>query len=93
MAINMPTAQTTIRLTGLGKKRVAALLTRARQLGMTPDRYVSELVAHDLALERKARTTSIRDIMGRGRPVDEAELDKLVEAARDEHHAKTRRKR
>jgi hypothetical protein len=89
----MALARTTITLTGLGKKRFEELRTRAKRMGMTPDRYVSELVAQDLAMERKVRTTSIRQIMGPGRSVDEAELDELVEAAREEHHARSRRRK
>jgi hypothetical protein len=89
----MALAQTTITLTGLGKKRFEKLRTRAKRLGMTPDRYVSELVAQDLAMEHKVRITSIRQIMGPGRSVDEAELDALVEAAREDHFARSRRKK
>jgi hypothetical protein len=75
-----------IQLKGLGQKAMSELATKAARLGMSPERYLRELVKEDLALDRKARTTTLSKLMGPGRKVDEAELDALVDAARTSHH-------
>ena len=76
---NMTT--TTIQLKGLGQKALAELASKAKRQGMTPERYLRELVQEDLSLDRKAKTTTLSELMGPGRKVDEAELDKLIDAA------------
>ena len=78
---------------GLRKRQFTQLATKAKRLGMTPERYVKSLVEQDLALDRRASTTRLADLVGPGRDVDETELDRLVEAARTRHHERTRRKR
>ena len=83
---------TTLQLKGLGPKAMTELASKARRLGMSPERYLRELVQEDLALDRKARTTTLAEIMGPGREVDEAELDKLVDAARTRHHRRASRR-
>jgi hypothetical protein len=83
----------TLQLKGLGRQVMSALTNKAKRLGMTPERYVKELVQEDLELDRKARTTTLKELMGPGRDVDEAELDKLVDVARTHHHRRTARKR
>jgi hypothetical protein len=70
----------------LGKRKLAELTSRARSLGLTPEGYVRLLIEEDLALEQKARTTTFAKLMGPGRDVDEAELDRLVDGARTRHH-------
>ncbi|HET6248889.1 MAG TPA: hypothetical protein VFE47_14425 [Tepidisphaeraceae bacterium] len=82
----MPTATATLQIKGLGKKAMMELVRKARDLGVSPERYIRDLVQEDLALDRKARTTSLAELMGPGREVDEDELDQLVEAARLRHH-------
>jgi hypothetical protein len=77
---------TTLQLKGLGRKAMTELAIKARRLGMSPERYLRELVREDLALDRKAKTTTLAEIMGPSREVDEAELDKLIDAARTRHH-------
>ena len=77
----------------LGKRQMAALAKKAKSLGMTPERYVQLLIQEDLALDRKARTTTFAALMGTGRQVDEAELDRLVDEARTRHHRTGRGKR
>ncbi len=78
----MPTA---IPMPRLGKQKLAELTNKAKSLGMTPQRYVQELIEQDLALDRKARTTTFAELMGPGREVDEEELDRLVKEARRRH--------
>lgn len=87
----MATVTTKIQISGLGSKAMAELANKAERLGMTPERYIRELVRADLALDRAAQNTSLTDLMGMGRKVDEAELDRLVDAARTRHHRKSAR--
>ena len=84
---------TVIQVPRLGKQRMAELTRKANSLGMTPERYVQTLIEEDLALDRKARSTTFAELMGPGREVDEAELDRLVDAARTRHHKSRRAKR
>ena len=42
-------------------------------------------------ISRKARTTTFEKLLGNGREVDEEELDRLVEQARNEHHRRVTR--
>jgi len=79
-------ATATLQLKGLGQKAMTQLASKAKELGMTPERYVRELVEEDLALDRKAKTTTLSELMGPGRAVGEGELDELVEAARTRNH-------
>lgn len=59
---------------------------------MTPQRYVRQLIEDDLALDRKARSTTFAELIGPGREVDEQELDRLVDAARTRHHRRVARR-
>jgi hypothetical protein len=76
----------------LGKRKLAELAAKARSLGMAPQRYVRQLIEDDLALDRKARSTTLAELMGPGREVDEQELDRLVDAARTRHHRRSARR-
>ena len=69
-------------------KKMAELASKDQSLGLTPERYVQKLIEQDLALDRKARNTTFAELMGPGREVDEAELDRLVDEARTRHHRK-----
>ena len=92
----MPTKSTSIsafRVTGWGKQKLAAIAGKARRLGMTPQQYVKQLVDADLELDRAAQSTSLTDLAGSRTDVDDAELDRLVEEARDRHHARVSKKR
>jgi hypothetical protein len=80
-----------IQLPRLGKEKMAELTRKAKSLGMTPQRYVQFLIEEDLALDRKARTTTFAELMGPGVDVDEKELDRLVDEARTRHHERTDR--
>jgi len=88
----MAAIPTNLLVRGLGRSAMTRLASKARRLGMTPERYVKELVEEDLELDRKARTTTLAELMGPGRHVDEAELDKLIDAARTRHHRRASRK-
>jgi hypothetical protein len=90
---SMSSVAANLRVNGLGPQKMSRLTSKAKRLGMTPERYVRELVEEDLALDEKAESTSLREIMGPGREVDEVELDRLVDAARKAHHRRITRKR
>jgi hypothetical protein len=92
-SFQMTTASATaIRLLGLGRKEMSQLTSKARRLGVTPERYVRALVKEDLALDHRAKTTTLLELLGPGRPVDEKALDDLVEAARTRHHRRKQKK-
>ena len=78
---------TGIQMPRLGKRAMAELVKKAGRLGMTPQRYVQRLIEQDLALDRKARTLTFKRIVGPTKPVSEAEIDRVVDAARSRHHA------
>ena len=88
----MNTTARDIRVKGLGRQKRNALAAKAKRFGMTADAYVKHLVEEDLAISQEARTRTFAELMGPGREVDEAELDKLVDRARTEHHARKGRK-
>ena len=82
-----------LQLPRLAKHTVAQLIRKAKRSGMTPQRYIQQLIEEDLALDQKARTTTFAELMGPGRDVDEAVLDRVVDEARTRHHNNRRRKR
>lgn len=88
----MPTT-TALQVPKLGKRKMSELISKAESLGVTPGRYVQMLIEEDLALDRKARTTTFAELMGSGGEVDEAELDRLVDEARTRHYRKQNGKR
>ncbi len=72
---------------------MSALTNRAKRLGMTPEGYVKQLVEEDLAIAQEARTKTFAEILGPGTEVDEAEVDRLVELAKTQHHKASTRRR
>jgi hypothetical protein len=84
-----------LRLSPLRKRSMAQLIVRAKEMGVAPEEYARQLVEDGLALQREAESMSIVQIMAPVRKtagtVDEAEIVKLVETARADHHGGTRR--
>ncbi len=78
---------------GLGKQKMAAMRERAKLLGMTPQRYLRHLVEEDLAVSERAKTSTFEQLLGPGTSEDEAEIDRLVEEARNDYHRRTSRKK
>jgi hypothetical protein len=86
-------SQVALQLNGLGRQKMAALVERARKLGMTPQRYLKHLVDEDLAISERAKSQSFVEILGPGKGVDEDELDQLVKTAKTQLYANgTKRK-
>jgi len=87
----------TFHLDNLPRTRVNAIKRRAKELGVTQDRYIKKLIEDDLAQERRARTMTFDEIAAPFRKafdgVSDDELDRLVDAARTHHHQRTKRKR
>ena len=84
---------TTLEVKGLGRQKLRALAREAGKFGVTPGEYVRGLVEERLEIVRTAREKTFAEITGPGREVDEAEMDRLVEAARERHHRRTQKKR
>jgi hypothetical protein len=89
----MGTTPTSLQVKGLDRQKMAALANKAKRLGMTTERYVRALVEEDLALDERAQATDLAQLLGPGRAIDEAELGRLVEAARKRQHERASRKR
>lgn len=88
----MPTTQDVLSVKGLGKQKVAAVVERARRLGMTPQRYLRHLVEEDLAISERAKSAPFKQLLGPGRATDEEEIDRLVEGAKSRYHRRKARK-
>lgn len=73
---------------GLGKQKMLALAAKAKRLGLSPARYVKQLVEEDLEIESDAQSTTLAQIMAPVRNefhesgMTEEQLDTFVNAAR-----------
>lgn len=85
----MATASSVLKLDKLPARQASALRRRARTLGLTPVDYVKQLIQDDLALDQKARSSSLDELAAPFRKalgdVPETELDQMVHAARARH--------
>jgi hypothetical protein len=95
----MARAPSTLRVSGLARKKLATLRAQAKAAGMTADAYVRMLLEDGIALQQQARTTPFDVLLApvrrqfRESGTTEAELDALVDAARKRHHRRTSRKK
>jgi len=87
--VSVPTSTVEkLEISGLGKRKLTALAAKAKRLGLTPARYVRQLVEDDLAIESDARSTTLAQIMApvrkefRESGTTGGQLDKIVNAAR-----------
>jgi aspartate-semialdehyde dehydrogenase len=84
----MPSTTTKLEISGLGKQKMTALAAKAKRLGLSPARYVKQLVEDDLAIETRAQSMSLAQIMApvrkefRESGMTDEELDMIVNAAR-----------
>lgn len=76
---------------------MAQLLAAAKRLGIPPEDLAKRLIEEGLTLQREAEASSFAQIMRPVRAaaaeVDDAEIARLVETARADHHAGRRRDR
>src|SRR5947209_3254617 len=59
----MATTQFMLQIKGFGKQKMAAVSKRARELGMTPQRYVKHLVEEDLEISEGPRPRVSRSFL------------------------------
>lgn len=71
-----------IRITKLGKRKLAALATRADRFGMTPQKYVIHLIEMDIAISEQAKTFTFEQLAGPPVHADEEKIDRLVKDAK-----------
>ena len=91
----MPAASTTgkLEISGLSKQKMMALAAKAKRLGVSPARYVKQLVEDDLAIESDAQSMTLAQIMApvrkgfRESGMTDEELDSIVNAARSRRRA------
>lgn len=94
----MASSTANLEVRGLGRQKITALEEKAKQFGMTPERYVKQLVEEDLAVDQAARTTTFDELLALVRTdfkrsgLAEQDLDALVDAARSRHHTRTSHK-
>lgn len=71
---------------------MAQVVERAKRLGMTPQGYLKHLVDEDLATSSRAKKTAFAGLFGPGVQIDEAEVDRAIDAAREDYHQTKSRK-
>ena len=95
----MANAHSTLRVSGLTRKKLATLHAQAKAAGMSADAYARVLLEDAIALHQQAKTSSFDVLLApfrrrfRESGMTEAELDALVDAARKRHHRRTSRKK
>lgn len=79
-------ATTNLQTGKLPVRQASAVKRRARVLGLTPQKYLQQLIEDDLAVSAKARSTSLDELAAPFQQafagVSEQELDRRVKAAR-----------
>jgi hypothetical protein len=87
----------TIQLPPLTKQSMSELVAKAKRMGIDPGDYAKRLIEDGLAFQREAEESSFAEIMDPVREaaghVDDAQITKLVETARADHHSGARRKK
>lgn len=94
----MSTVLPTLHIPGLRREAMKELRNQAKSKGLTPERYVRELLEEHLAREHAARTQTFDELFAPVRArvgaVDESELDELVRRGRGKQPRRsTRQKR
>ena len=87
----MATAISSVRISGLGREKLAALREQAKTFGLSAQAYALQLIEGGISLEQQARTKTFDELYA---PVqsrfdqsgmNEADLDQLVTRARLRH--------
>jgi len=87
----MTTAGLTIQVSGLDKKKLAALRAHAKALGLSTEAYARQLIEGGISLEQQARSRTFDELFApvqarfRASGASEADLDQLVDRARSRH--------
>ena len=95
----MDSSASTIRVSGLPREKLAALREQAKMLGMSAEGYARQLIENGVSLKFRARRQTLDELFApvraqfRKSGMTEAELDKIVDAARTRHHRRTSRKK
>jgi hypothetical protein len=58
----MPPTATELRISDLPKRQASALKRKADRMGLSTGEYVKQLIQDDLALDRKAQSTSLEEL-------------------------------
>ncbi|HEX4792814.1 MAG TPA: hypothetical protein VH370_03425 [Humisphaera sp.] len=88
----MASASSTIHVSGLGQRTIATLKSQAKAEGLSVEGYVKELIESEMSVTEMARRKTIDDVFApaqrryRESGMSEEELDRLVDAARTDHH-------
>lgn len=82
----MSSMATEVRISDLPKRKASALKRKAQRMGLSVDEYVKQLIEDDLALDERARNTSLDDLAAPFRKAlkgaSEQEITRIVEKAR-----------
>lgn len=96
----MPTTTTkTLTIKGLGRRRLSQLAKFAKAQGVSNGQYAKMIIEDALEVEHEARSRTLDEILKpvrdefRRTHATEEELDALVDAARTDHHQRTRRQK
>ena len=95
----MDNGSSTIQVSGLARRKLVALRAQAKAAGMTADAYARRLLEEGISLEQEARRTSFDVLVAPVRRqfeesrMTEAQLDRMVGAARRRHRRPVSRKR
>src|SRR2546430_13094357 len=93
----MPGNGTSLVVDRLPARQLSALKRKASLLGVAPQEYVRQLIAHDLELDRIAQATPLEQLAApfakEFNGVAEETLDRLVDDARTRHHKRRSHKR
>jgi hypothetical protein len=88
-----------IRVSGLGKSKLAALRAQAKKLGLSAEGYAKQLIEDGLSLQQQARTRTFDELFApvqtrfQNSGMSEEDLDSLVDAARARHHERSSSKK
>jgi hypothetical protein len=83
---------------GAWQAKLAALRAQEKALGMSAEGYARQLIEDGIALDRQAGETTFDELFApvqrrfKKSGMSEAELDKLVDAARTRHHKRASRR-
>jgi hypothetical protein len=93
----MSNTASTLEVSGLAKTQLAKLRQIAKRAGLSPESLAKELIEDGLDLRERARANSFDELLAplrsefRKSGMTEAELDKVVDAARTRHHKRSKK--